>query len=55
MIKKGSRVKVLVGKDKKKEGEIIELDRSKAFPGTRNLFPLLTISVSYSTRAFARY
>tara|TARA_B100001121_G_C18449359_1_gene507725 strand:- start:137 stop:388 length:252 start_codon:yes stop_codon:yes gene_type:complete len=28
MIKKGSRVKVLVGKDKKKEGEIIELDRS---------------------------
>ena len=28
MIKKGSRVKVLVGKDKKKEGEVIELDRS---------------------------
>ena len=27
MIKKGSRVKVLVGKDKKKEGEIIEIDR----------------------------
>ena len=27
MIKKGSKVKVLVGKDKKKEGEIIEIDR----------------------------
>ena len=28
MIKKGSKVKVLTGKDKKKEGEIIELDRT---------------------------
>ena len=28
-IKKGSKVKVLVGKDKNKEGEIIEIDRSK--------------------------
>ncbi len=28
MIKKGIKVKVLVGKDKKKEGEIIEIDRS---------------------------
>jgi large subunit ribosomal protein L24 len=28
MIKKGSNVKVLTGKDKKKEGEIIELDRT---------------------------
>tara|TARA_B100000989_G_scaffold243779_1_gene190839 strand:+ start:90 stop:332 length:243 start_codon:yes stop_codon:yes gene_type:complete len=27
MIKKGSKVKVLSGKDKKKEGEIIEIDR----------------------------
>ncbi len=27
MIKKGLKVKVLVGKDKKKEGEVIELDR----------------------------
>ena len=27
MIKKGTKVKVLVGKDKNKEGEIIELDR----------------------------
>ena len=27
MIKKGSNVKVLVGKDKNKTGEIIELDR----------------------------
>ena len=28
MIKKGAKVKVLNGKDKKKEGEIIEIDRS---------------------------
>ena len=28
MIKKGSKVKILIGKDKKKEGEVIEIDRS---------------------------
>ena len=28
MIKKGSKVKVLIGKDKKKEGEVIEINRS---------------------------
>ena len=28
MIKKGIKVKVLTGKDKKKEGEVIEIDRS---------------------------
>tara|TARA_B100000963_G_C22035424_1_gene413053 strand:- start:133 stop:381 length:249 start_codon:yes stop_codon:yes gene_type:complete len=28
MIKKGFKVKVLAGKDKKKEGEVIEIDRS---------------------------
>ena len=27
MIKKGLRVRILTGKDKKKEGEIIEIDR----------------------------
>jgi len=27
MIKKGSKVKIITGKDKKKEGEIIEIDR----------------------------
>ena len=27
MIKKGSKVKILTGKDKNKEGEIIEIDR----------------------------
>ena len=26
MIKKGSKVKVLTGRDKKKEGEVIEID-----------------------------
>ena len=28
MIKKGNKVKVLTGKDKNKEGEIIEIDRT---------------------------
>ena len=28
MIKKGSKVKILTGKDKKKEGEIIDIDRT---------------------------
>ncbi len=28
MIKKGSKVKVLTGKDKKKDGEVIEIDKS---------------------------
>ena len=28
-IKKGNKVKVLVGKDKNKEGEVIEIDRQK--------------------------
>ena len=29
MIKKGLKVKVLTGKDKKKEGEVIEIERAK--------------------------
>ena len=29
MIKKGLKVRVLTGKDKKKEGEVIEIDRSR--------------------------
>ena len=29
MIKKGLKVKILTGKDKSKEGEIIEIDRTK--------------------------
>ena len=29
MIKKGLKVRVIAGKDKKKEGEVIEIDRSK--------------------------
>ena len=29
MIKKGLKVRVLAGKDKKKEGEVIEIDRAK--------------------------
>lgn len=28
MIKKGSRVKILTGKDKNKDGEVIEIDRA---------------------------
>ena len=30
MIKKGLKVRVLTGKDKKKEGEVIEIDRKKS-------------------------
>ena len=30
MIKKGLKVRVLTGKDKKKEGEVIEIDRSNS-------------------------
>ena len=30
MIKKGLKVKVLTGKDKKKEGEVIEIDRANS-------------------------
>ena len=29
MVRKGNKVKILAGKDKKKEGEVIEIDRSK--------------------------
>ena len=29
MIKKGQKVQILIGKDKKKEGEVIEIDRKK--------------------------
>ena len=29
MIKKGNKVKILTGKDKNKEGEVIEIERSK--------------------------
>ena len=29
IIKKGNKVRILTGKDKNKEGEIIEIDRSK--------------------------
>ena len=28
MIQKGSKVKILIGKDRKKEGEVIEIDRT---------------------------
>ena len=33
MIKKGDKVKILTGKDKKKEGEVIEIDRKKLTRG----------------------
>ena len=31
MIKKGIKVKILVGKDKNKDGEVIEIDRPKTY------------------------
>ncbi len=30
MIKKGNKVKILCGKDKKKEGDVIEIDRNNS-------------------------
>ena len=33
MIKKGLKVKILAGKDKAKEGEVIEIDRSNNSDG----------------------
>tara|TARA_B100000029_G_scaffold160711_1_gene156563 strand:- start:234 stop:482 length:249 start_codon:yes stop_codon:yes gene_type:complete len=30
MIKKGNKVKIIAGKDKRKEGEVIEIDRSNS-------------------------
>ncbi len=57
MIKKGSNVKVLVGKDKNKTGEIIELDRKRnraKIKGINNLIILhlcvLLLKVSVTTR-----
>ena len=37
MIKKGSKVKILTGKDKSKEGEIIEIDRSNGRAKVKDL------------------
>ena len=37
MIKKGAKVKILAGKDKKKEGEIIEIDRQKNRAKVKNI------------------
>ena len=42
MIKKGLKVKVLCGKDKKKEGEVIEIDRQN----NRALLFCLSISIT---------
>ena len=38
MIKKSLKVKVLVGKDKNKEGEVIELDRSNFRAKVKGLY-----------------
>ena len=37
MIKKGLKVKILAGKDKSKEGEVIEIDRSNNRAKVKNL------------------
>ena len=36
MIKKGLKVRVLAGKDKKKEGEVIEIDYAKLLDKKKN-------------------
>tara|TARA_B100001027_G_scaffold38312_1_gene24027 strand:+ start:485 stop:733 length:249 start_codon:yes stop_codon:yes gene_type:complete len=37
MIKKGLKVKILTGKDKSKEGEVIEIDRSNSRAKVKDL------------------
>ena len=37
MIKKGQKVKLLAGKDKKKEGEVIEIDRKNNRAKIKNI------------------
>ena len=37
MIKKGLKVKILVGKDKSKEGEVIEIDRQNSRAKVKDL------------------
>ena len=37
MIKKGQKVKLLAGKDKKKEGEVIEIDRKNNRAKVKNI------------------
>ena len=37
MIKKGLKVRILTGKDKKKEGEVIEIDRSNNRPKVKEI------------------
>ena len=37
MIKKGTKVKVLTGKDKKKDGEVMEIDRSNYRPKVKGI------------------
>ena len=46
MIKKGLKVRVLTGKDKKKEGEVIEIDRSN------NRAKIKEINISKVSRNF---
>ena len=37
MIKKGLKVKVLTGRDRKKEGEVIEIDRSNSLAKVKGI------------------
>ena len=51
MIKKGNKVKVLVGKDKNKDGEIIEIDRKNFRAHTVSILKILlhvSISLTFS-------
>ena len=34
--------------------ELVDFERSRAFSGTRNLFPLLSIGIGYGLRAIFR-
>ena len=49
MIKKGLKVRVLTGKDKKKEGEVIEIDRAN---NRAKVKELSLIHISEPTRPY---
>ena len=51
MIKKGLRVIVLTGKDKKKEGEVIEIDRSNNRAKVKEINPEFLIKNGFARKS----
>ena len=49
MIKKGLKVKVIIGKDRNKEGEVIEIDRPNNRAKVKSLNMIKTVSYTHLT------